>query len=484
MDNIRNLIQGTDFTFDASAKQITFIGFTPVHANILVISNVTDNILIYTSTLPATKGSLSGQVLTMDYDTTGMDDADKIQLRYYDPAYVVPVSSSTLATQTTLAALLAKVIAAPSTEAKQDIIITALASLLTELQLKADLTETQPVSVQSLPSGLATSANQATEILELTNIISLLSGTLAVNTGLSQPLTDAQLRAAAVPVTANAGTNLNTSALALEATLQSVKTAVEILDNFISANRGLVTEDNSAAILAKLSADPSTGAKQDTANTALAAIQTAVQILDNAISGSEMQVDVLTLPALPAGTNNIGDVDVLSLPALPAGTNNIGDVDVLTLPALPAGTNNIGDVDVLTLPAIPTGSNVIGKINHAAAVGDGATPYKLTSAASTNATSVKGSAAKLYGIQVYNNNAAVRYLKIYNKASAPTVGTDTPIKVIHIPGNTAGAGSNVPIPSVGISLATGLAFAITTGIADSDTGAVALNEITVNLDYI
>ena len=66
------------------------------------------------------------------------------------------------------------------------------------------------------------------------------------------------------------------------------------------------------------------------------------------VSGS---VGVSSLPALPAGTNNIGDVDVLSLPALPAGTNNIGDVDVLSLPALPAGTNNIGDVDVLTVPA-------------------------------------------------------------------------------------------------------------------------------------
>lgn len=40
-----------------------------------------------------------------------------------------------------------------------------------------------------------------------------------------------------------------------------------------------------------------------------------------------------TQPALVAGTANIGDVDVLTLPALPAGTNNIGDVDVLTLPA-------------------------------------------------------------------------------------------------------------------------------------------------------
>ena len=58
------------------------------------------------------------------------------------------------------------------------------------------------------------------------------------------------------------------------------------------------------------------------------------------------QVDVLTLPALAAGTNNIGDVDVLSLPSIPAGTNNIGDVDVATLPSLAAGTNAIGSVDI------------------------------------------------------------------------------------------------------------------------------------------
>lgn len=97
-------------------------------------------------------------------------------------------------------------------------------------------------------------------------------------------------------------------------------------------------------------------------------------------------VDIVTLPALVAGSANIGDVDVLTvpadpfgvnadvgsttgsmsaklkfiaatgipvtaLPALVAGTANIGDVDVLTLPALVAGTANIGDVDVLTVPA-------------------------------------------------------------------------------------------------------------------------------------
>jgi hypothetical protein len=59
-------------------------------------------------------------------------------------------------------------------------------------------------------------------------------------------------------VTANAGTNLNTSLLALEAggNLAAVRTALEIIDNFISGNRGLVTEDNSAAILAALTVGP------------------------------------------------------------------------------------------------------------------------------------------------------------------------------------------------------------------------------------
>jgi len=55
--------------------------------------------------------------------------------------------------------------------------------------------------------------------------------------------------------------------------------------------------------------------------------------------------------AITGDVTNGLDVDVTRLPALVAGTANIGDVDVLTLPALVAGTANIGDVDVLTVPA-------------------------------------------------------------------------------------------------------------------------------------
>jgi hypothetical protein len=112
----------------------------------------------------------------------------------------------------------------------------------------------------------------------------------------------------------------------------------------------------------------------------------------------------------------------------------------------------------------------------------GLTALRTISGASTNATSVKASAGQLYWLHVVNMNAAVRYLKFYNKASSPTVGTDTPVYTFPIPASTTGAGFVLSFP-VPITFATGIALAITTGVADSDTGAVAANEIIVNGGY-
>ncbi len=115
-----------------------------------------------------------------------------------------------LATQATVAAILAKIIASPATEATLSALLaavdgleanttglasqTTLAALLTELQAKADLSETQPVSAAALPlpAGAATSAAQtsaqtrldllATEA-KLEAVRLLLAGTLAVSDG-------------------------------------------------------------------------------------------------------------------------------------------------------------------------------------------------------------------------------------------------------------------------------------------------------------
>lgn len=113
----------------------------------------------------------------------------------------------------------------------------------------------------------------------------------------------------------------------------------------------------------------------------------------------------------------------------------------------------------------------------------GATPFKLISAGSTNSTLVKAGATSLYGIQLSNINAAVRYLKLYDKATAPTVGTDTPVKTILIPGSTTGGVRDVNLPIAGIAFTLGLGIGLTTGVADNDTGAVAANEQVVGLDY-
>ena len=211
--------------------------------------------------------------------------------------------------------------------------------------------------------------------------------------------------------------------------------------------------------------------------------------LPAALVGGRLDVNLgaapatVTVGALPAGANNIGDVDVLTIAA---GDNNIGNVDVVTLPALPAGSNNIGDADLAS--AIPAGTNLIGRVNPEPETTGGLTigpgsGRSLLSAATTNATSVKASAGQVYAIYAHNLNAAVRYLKLYNKASAPTVGTDTPVLTLPIPGNTAGAGFVLDTGGMGIAFATGVALALTTGVADADTGAVAANEIVVTVLY-
>ena len=95
-----------------------------------------------------------------------------------------------------------------ATAANQSTEITALASLLTELQLKADVTETQPVSAASLPlpSGAATAANQSTEITAL--------GSLLTELQLKADLTDTQpVSVASLPLPTGAATESTLSTL-------------------------------------------------------------------------------------------------------------------------------------------------------------------------------------------------------------------------------------------------------------------------------
>jgi hypothetical protein len=81
---------------------------------------------------------------------------------------------------------------------------------------------------------------------------------------------------------------------------------------------------------------------------------------------------------------------------------------------------------------------------------------------------------------MFNNAASTRYFKLYNKATAPTVGSDTPVWTIPIPAGGGYSGTFI----FGKYFATGIAYAITGALADSDTTAVTALDVTGSIDWI
>jgi hypothetical protein len=70
-----------DYTFNAATKQITFNTTSVVGLEqLLVITNVTDNLIIYNFADPSAGGTVANNVLTLDYDTTSMSNTDNLQI--------------------------------------------------------------------------------------------------------------------------------------------------------------------------------------------------------------------------------------------------------------------------------------------------------------------------------------------------------------------------------------------------------------------
>jgi hypothetical protein len=108
------------------------------------------------------------------------------------------------------------------------------------------------------------------------------------------------------------------------------------------------------------------------------------------------------------------------------------------------------------------------KIGNVGISTDGGTPIyqKFISATTTNATAVSSVPANMSILHMVNTGDGVRFVKFYNKASAPVVGTDVPLITIGIP---AVSSSSFTLPAlVGIDFSIGISFAITLGAADDD----------------
>lgn len=85
--------QITNYTFDASEKKITFSDYTTIRLDsVLLITNVTDNVIIYNFADSTKGGTVATNVLTLTYNTATMDDTDKLMI-YYDDSDVVPATT-------------------------------------------------------------------------------------------------------------------------------------------------------------------------------------------------------------------------------------------------------------------------------------------------------------------------------------------------------------------------------------------------------
>lgn len=207
------------------------------------------------------------------------------------------------------------------------------------------------------------------------------------------------------------------------------------------------------------------------------------------LSTSEVSADGdnIALKATNKGELRTSDADLLAAmnAAVPAGTNVIGKVGI---DQTTDGTTNLvvakqATAANLNATVVGTGTFATQAVPTAGTTGGATTAFGVA-ANTNNSTSVKGSAGVVYSVQVYNNSATIAYLKLYNKATAPTCGTDTPVKVIGIPGNTSLGGNNVSFGGgTGAAFGTGIGICIVTGIANSDNTAVAANAYVYNIDY-
>lgn len=105
------------------------------------------------------------------------------------------------------------------------------------------------------------------------------------------------------------------------------------------------------------------------------------------------------------------------------------------------------------------------------------TVYRLISAATTNGNLVRTQGGRVAGWVITNTAASARYVKLYDKATSPTVGTDVPVVTIGLPANGR---SEFAVPG-NFSFANGIGIGITGAAADSDTTAVAANDVQVNI---
>lgn len=256
----------------------------------------------------------------------------------------------------------------------------------------------------------------------------------------------------------------------------------------------------------------STLAEQQTQTTKLDAIKTAVETIDNAIAGTEMQVDVLTMPVVQVGDNGGSlTIDATSLP-LPTGAATLAEQQTQTTALGTLDTS----VNTLLKPASTlTAVTTVGTITNVVHVDDNAGSLTVDGTVSAKVQDGSGNAVTSHsagasrgidvsiidgsGNQITSFGGGTQYTED-SAAAADPVGTapilvraDTPATITSTDGdNVAQRGTNYGAAYVQVVSSTG-AFVDTFGggtqYADgaargTATGTLAMGDDGTNIQSV
>lgn len=252
----------------------------------------------------------------------------------------------------------------------------------------------------------------------------------------------------------------------------------------------VIASDQSAIpVSGTLTTTSGTGTSTITGTVAVSGTSAVSGTVTSILSGTATVVGTVT--SVPSGTQTItGTTTVVgTVTDVPSGTQTVSG----TVTSVPSGTTTVaGTVTANGTTTIASGTVTVVST---ATVGGSVVPIPATtgglsiksafSVANVTGVNFKSSAGQLYGWVVTNTSTAPRYVKIYNKATAPSVGTDTPTIRLCIPADSGGngAGQVAAEYTMGIAFSSGIGYGITTDGTDAGTGSPGANEVIVNFFY-
>lgn len=415
----------TSYTFDASAKTIVSADFTSLE-KIQLITNVTDNIIIYNFASSAKGGTLSGTTLTLTYDTTLMDDADKLQI-FVDEASLIPGTGATnlgkaedaahTSGDTGVMALAVRgdseASLAGSNGDYSPLITDSTGKLRTSASgtVAHDATDAgNPLKIggkalSSAPADVSASGDRVDAYFDMKGRLKVDASDVAV------PVTDnggsLTVDASSLPLPTGASTAAKQPALGTAGTASSDVITVQGIASMtaLKVDGSATTQPVSGSVTANAGTDLNTSALALESGGNLATVASAVKAEDVASADGDKGIPAMAVrKATPANTSGTdGDYENLQMSAgrlwvsstvdaaLPAGTNNIGDVDVVSS-ALPTGAATAA---LQTQPGVDIGDVTVNNASGAAAVNiqDGGNSITIDGSVTASGDKTNNSAA-------------------------------------------------------------------------------------------